>query len=611
MTNAAWKPRPQPSRVCENEANKFSFALPPDTEDGGTADRTRNQLLPNAAPVDGGDAHAILFGRFCLLLDRRELLADGLPVSLGNRALDVLIVLIEARGKLVTKHALLSRVWPNTTVEENNLQLQISTLRKALGKDRSLIQTDAGRGYRFTAAVTMGGPTPPAGEWVGAPDQFATPIAELRDPPSNLPAHTSGLVGRETQLSDIGDRVAANRLVTLVGAGGVGKTRLGHELARRLLPKFPDGVWVAELGTLSDPDLVPLAVAAALGLTDLGELAEPPGCRPLLEAPAARARQLRACDRCRGGPRRSISARQRFATPDRNELRTIESGWRTGLQGAAPRGAASRDRRYRGSVANSAAQLFALRTCAAEPSIQFNARTAAATARICRRLDGLPLAIELAAANAAALGVEAVAAQLDQRFSLLTDGRRTAPARQQSLRATLDWSYALLPEAERAVMRRLSVLCGAFTIDAASAIAASDGMAAPDVVRCLASLVTKSLVALEVAGPVARLRLFETVRVYAMDKLTESGELESVMRRLAALGTDCHAAREAIERRFSGRRTAAACGCSTLNSVHADQNVEALCSWMARDEQRLPTELRSSDKNSAAPQGLLCRFADS
>ena len=609
MTIAAWKPRPQSSRVGENEANKFSSALRPETKDGGTANRTRDQL-PNAAPIDGAYAHAILFGRFCLLLDRRELLADGLPVSLGNRALDVLIVLIEARGKLVTKDALLSRVWPNTTVEENNLQLQISTLRKALGKDRNLIQTDSGRGYRFTAAVAMGSPTPPAGEWAGASDQLATPIAELRGPPGNLPACTSGLVGRETQLSDIGDRVAANRLVTLVGAGGVGKTRLGLELARRLLPKFPDGVWVAELGTLSDPDLVPLAVAAALGLTDLGDSPN------RLAAALCTKRLLLVLDNCAhvigaaAGLAEAFlraSASLHVIATSREPLR-VDGEWvyRVPPLEAPPAGTDDIEEVLR----YSAAQLFVLRTCAAEPSIQFNARTAAATARICRRLDGLPLAIELAAANAAALGVEAVAAQLDQRFSMLTDGRRTAPARQQSLRATLDWSYALLPEAERAVMRRLSVLCGAFTINAASAIAASDGMAVPDVVRCLASLVTKSLVALEVAGPVARLRLFETVRVYAMDKLTESGELESVMRRLAALGTDCHAAREAIERRFSGRRTAAACGCSTLNSVHADQDVEALCPWMARDEQRLPTELRSSHKNSAAPQGLLCRFAD-
>lgn len=190
---------------------------------------------------------------------------------------------------------------------------------------------------------------------------------------------------------------------------------------------------------------------------------------------------------------------------------------------------------------HSAVQLFVLRTCAAEPSIQFDARIAAATAKICRRLDGIPLAIELAAANAAALGVEALASQLDERFSLLTDGRRTAPARQQSLRATLDWSYALLPEAERAVMRRLSILGGAFTIAAASAIAASNGMTASDAARCLASLVAKSLVSLDASGPVPRYRLFESARVYAMDKLTECGEFETVTRRLAALGTDCHA----------------------------------------------------------------------
>lgn len=266
--------RQELSRLLKGEAHEFPFALGPGAKECSPANLHRDQSLPNAAPTDCAAPQGIQFGRFCLLLDRRELLADGLPVPLGNRALDVLIVLIDARGELVTKDALLSRVWPNTTVEENNLQLQISTLRKALGKDRGFIQTDLGRGYRFIAGVTEGGPIPPAGEWGDASDRRAPPTAELRDPPSNLPACTSDLVGRETQLSEIAALVAANRLVTLVGAGGVGKTRLGIELARRLLPKFPDGVWVAELGTLSDPDRVQRAVAAALGLTDIAELPE-------------------------------------------------------------------------------------------------------------------------------------------------------------------------------------------------------------------------------------------------------------------------------------------------------------------------------------------------
>ncbi len=242
---------------------------------GNEANRQNGQPLPQPAPINGAGVAAFLFGRFCLVLHRRELLADGLPVPIGNRALDVLIVLIEARGELVTKDELLSRVWPTTTVEENNLQFQISALRKALGRDRDLIKTVPGRGYRFIADITVGGLAPRVGEREVISDQGATTaIAQLHEPPSNLPAPTSDLVGREVELSDVAALVAANRLVTLVGAGGIGKMRLGIKLARRLLPNFADGAWVAELGPLSDPALVPRAIATALGLSDAGDSAE-------------------------------------------------------------------------------------------------------------------------------------------------------------------------------------------------------------------------------------------------------------------------------------------------------------------------------------------------
>jgi predicted ATPase len=188
---------------------------------------------------------------------------------------------------------------------------------------------------------------------------------------------------------------------------------------------------------------------------------------------------------------------------------------------------------------HSAAKLFMARASAAQPVALFDPPFGAAVAKICRRLDGVPLAIELAAASAAALGVEGLASRIDDPLSLLTHGRRTAPTRHQTLRATLDWSYELLSEPERAVMRRLAVFADEFTIEAASAVAASREVGAADVVRCLAGLVTKSLVASDVGGPAPRYRLLRIMRAYAMERLAESGELEAVARRHARFHPDC------------------------------------------------------------------------
>jgi predicted ATPase/DNA-binding winged helix-turn-helix (wHTH) protein len=514
----------------------FHLAHAP-TVDGAPNDRKVGQLVSlDAARLNGSDARALLFGRFRLVLRSRELLADGVPVAIGNRALDVLISLIEACGELVTKDELLTRVWPDTTVEENNLQFQISTLRKALGPDRDLIRTVSGRGYRFVAelAVERRASRPDGG--IGAWDQPSATVVRLLDspPPGVLPAARSALVGRAAQLSDVAALVAANRLVTLVGAGGIGKTRLTLELARLLFPKFEDGVRIAELGPLSDPGLVLPTIAAAL---ELGAAAATPeglaaalgprrpllvldNCEHVIDAAAAVAEAL-----LHANPSLQIIATSR-------EPLRAEGEWvyRVPPLGVPPEDAET----FEDVLQYSAAQLFMARISAARPVALLD-RVGAAVAKICRRLDGVPLAIELAAASAAALGIEGLASRLDDRLSLLTEGRRTAPTRHQTLRATLDWSYELLIESERAVMRRLAVFNDDFTMEAAGAVATSGDVAAADVVRCLAGLVAKSLVASDVGGPVPRYRLLETMRAYAMERLSESGELEAVLKRQAEL----------------------------------------------------------------------------
>jgi DNA-binding winged helix-turn-helix (wHTH) protein len=205
---------------------------------------------------------AVDFGRFRVLPQQRELLADNRTVELGSRAFDLLLALIEAPGAVVSKRALTERVWPGRIVEENNLLIQMSVLRRALGDDRGLIRTVAGQGYQFTGEIRTVSVPADTRVVAGMPE----PAPTSYHPPTNLQNSFSELIGRDADQDKILGLIASHSLVTLVGAGGIGKTRLGLEVARHLLPKFADGVWAAELAPLSDPDLVPVTVATAVGL---------------------------------------------------------------------------------------------------------------------------------------------------------------------------------------------------------------------------------------------------------------------------------------------------------------------------------------------------------
>jgi len=222
--------------------------------------------------------HALRFGRFRLVLHSRELLADGVPLAIGNRALDVLFALIEAQGELVTKDELLSQVWPNTTVEENNLQFQVSTLRKALGNDRDSIRTVSGRGYRFIAEITAEyRPPRQASEnaALGGRDAAADQVRAVSHP-GNLAAPMTDIAGREAQRKDFGAAAGPNSLVTLAGAESIGKMRLAFELARRAVPSFANGTGIADCGRVLDTSLGSTAVASASGLEDASNLLERP-----------------------------------------------------------------------------------------------------------------------------------------------------------------------------------------------------------------------------------------------------------------------------------------------------------------------------------------------
>jgi len=473
---------------------------------------------------------AIEFGRYSVLPHRRELLAEGRPVELGGRAFDVLMVLIEASGAVVSKDTLMNRVWPDRVVEENSLQAQISSLRRAFAADRDLIRTIAGRGYQFTGEIRTVSARTDAQAAAGAPP--STPAAP--GPPINLPEPVSELIGRDAELDEVLDISASHRLVTLTGAGGIGKTRLGFEAARHLLPRFTDGVWAIELAPLPDSELVPGAVATALGIELSSGTAS-----PLSVATALRSKELMLvldnCEHVVDAAARMAEALLR-ANPAARVIATSREPLR--IEGervypVPPLAVPAEDSPDgEDSLRYGAVQLFVERVRAAAPHFSPNER-AATIAAICRRLDGIPLAIELAAARAVTLGIDALAAQLNDRFRLLAGGRRTALPRHQTLRATLDWSYELLTEPERVVLRRLAVFAGGFTMQAASAVAADEEIAALDIVNCVVNLVAKSLVSASAGGATKRYRLLETTRAYSLEKLVQAGEFDEAARRHA------------------------------------------------------------------------------
>jgi predicted ATPase/DNA-binding winged helix-turn-helix (wHTH) protein len=472
-------------------------------------------------------------GNQCLW--RRTEAGDDERIRLRPKAFAVLHYLVEHTGRLVTHDELLDAVWGETYVQHEVLKSHILDVRRALGdraKQPRFIETLARRGYRFIAAVGEG----------TAPNSTAEPRRGGL-PLTNLPAPASDLIGRATALAEVADLLAAQRIVTLIGAGGIGKTRLGIEVARQLLPDFPDGVWLAELASLSDADLVADAVASALGLDLAGGIASPDGVARAL-APKQLLLVLDNCEHVIDGAARMAEALAR-ANPKLRIMATSREPLRAEgehLHRVPPLDVPTEDAQDPEDVLrHGAVQLFVARARAAASHFVPDARTAAIIAAVCRHLDGIPLAIELAAARTATLGVEGVAARLDDRFRLLTGGYRTALPRHQTLRATLDWSYELLPEPERLVLSRLAIFAGGFTLEAAIAIgtsAESPEIAALDVVDGVANLVAKSLLGVHVDAATVRYRLLETTRAYALEKLTAGGEFEQVARRHAAYYRD-------------------------------------------------------------------------
>ena len=353
--------------------------------------------------------------------------------------------------------------------------------------------------------------------------------------PTNLPASSSELIDRETETRDVVDLVARHRLVTLTGTGGIGKTRLGVEVARHLLPDFVDGVWLAELAPLSDPSLVPVSVAVALKLA-LPDRAESPDRVAAALGPKRLLLVLDNCEHVVDAAARMAEAVLRAAPHTRIVATSREPLRIPGeyVYRVPPLEVPREDTDDREKLLKTAAvRLFVARVRAVDARFSPDARTAAITGAVCRRLDGIPLAIELAAARTATLGLDELAGRLDDRFRLLTGGHRTALPRQQTLRATLDWSYELLPPIEQTVLRRLAVFAGSFTLEAASAVVTAGDLDAPQVADIVTNLAAKSLIVVEIADADAQYGLLETTRVYALEELVDNGELDQVARRHA------------------------------------------------------------------------------
>jgi predicted ATPase/DNA-binding winged helix-turn-helix (wHTH) protein len=441
--------------------------------------------------------------------EARVLSRDGVPTALGARGVAVLAVLVSRANEYVPKTVIMETAWPGLVVEEGNLNVQISLIRRTLALvpgGGSWIETLTRRGYRFVGPVAeIGG-------------RSVAPVAADRRR-TNLPESLTAFVGRERELAEIKQRLPATRMLTLTGTGGIGKTRLALQAAAEVRDAYRDGVWFVDLAPLRDAALVPSALAQVLQLKEMAG-------QPLLTVLCNHLRTkqmllildncehlLDACAQLTEALLRETVQVTLIAT-SREPLRL--NGERVHPLSALPLPDPKGDAR---SIARSdAVQLFVERARQQRPRFDLQDERARAVALICVRLDGIPLALELAAARVAVLPVEEIVRLLDKRFRLLTSGGRELP-RHQTLRAMIDWSYELLDRAEKVLFARLSVFAGGWTLEAAREVCSSESIAKDDVVYLLIRLIEQSLVVADEDGD--RYRMLETVREYAQEKREE------------------------------------------------------------------------------------------
>jgi predicted ATPase/DNA-binding winged helix-turn-helix (wHTH) protein len=454
------------------------------------------------------------FGPFSLIAAERLLKKADEPVPLGGRALDVLIALTERAEEVVTYKELISTVWPDVTVEGGNLRFQMSVLRKALGDGRDgarYVSTVAGRGYCFVAPITR-----------------TVPVAgiAMTKRVQKLPPRLTRMVGRDDTVRSLAEQLQMWRFVSIVGPGGIGKTTVAISVAHTLIDGFDGAVFFTDLAFLTDPKLVATAVASTLGLPVQTQ-------DPLVSLLAfiGDNKILLVLDNCEHviGVAAELAERVVSEAPQAHILATSREALR--VEGEHVHLLYSLDcpPEHVGRTATEvlgypAAQLFMERAAASGYGDTLSDIDAPIVARICRQLDGLALAIELVAGRVGSVGIRGTAELLDNRFSLLWHGRRTALPRHETLNAMLDWSYSLLSEREKMVLCRLAVFVGNFTLQAACSVASETDVDEADVIDAVTSLIAKSLISATVINESTYYRLLDTTRAYATTKLAERRE---------------------------------------------------------------------------------------
>jgi predicted ATPase/DNA-binding winged helix-turn-helix (wHTH) protein len=470
----------------------------------------------------------LLFGPIEVQPQQRRLIVEGRDVPVGARAFDVLVALAERAGSLVSKNDLLELAWPGVVVEENNLQVQVSTLRKVLGPQA--IATIPGRGYRFTLTHDAADSTPserrPSRRGGSAPASSVGSAPVIDD-----------LYGRDHDIVCVADLVKRHKLVTVVGPAGIGKTRLAHAVVERVRDEFAEHARIIELAPMGDAALVSVSIAACLGIP----VRDQTSARRLIVQALADQQMLLVLDNCEHllDEVDHLVAALRTGAPGVHILATSQEVLRHADEHryrleplAVPEEATVAAARRAGAV-----ELFMARAQAVDPRMLLTETNVGAVVEICRRLDGIPLALELAAARLPLLGLDGVRARLNQRFLLLTAGSRVALRRHQTLRAALEWSCGLLADDEQAVFAKLGVFAGSFSLEAAQRLAAGDGRDEWSVLDHLSALVDKSLVVVE-SGEPPRYRMLETTRAFALERLAQSGGTQETMRRHAQVMLD-------------------------------------------------------------------------